>query len=71
MNKKAVFCTSFCNFGHRLADGKPVGHQCFVLPTEALEAERQGDIDKAYQVLSAWKHRRVHHGLNSPSSGNK
>lgn len=58
-----IFQTSFCNRGHRLSDGKPVEHECYVLPTEALHAERDGDFERARAVLGAWKKRRVHKGV--------
>ena len=44
-----TYCTSFCNHGHRLSDGAPVGHECFIIPPKLLEGERHGDID-----LEAW-----------------
>lgn len=62
-DKHGIYCTTFCNFGHRLSDGKPVGHECYVLPTEALHAERNGDFDKAKEVMGLWTKRRVHKGL--------
>ncbi len=37
-----VYCTSFCNKSHRLHDGKPVEHQCYVLNPQALHLERAG-----------------------------
>jgi hypothetical protein len=60
-----IFCTSFCNKGHRVSDGKPIGHECYILPPEALEAERMGDFEKANKVLSNQKGRRVHQGVKS------
>ena len=50
MNDK-LYCSSFCNGAHRLADGKPVDHECYVLPTAALYAEREGDMDKANDII--------------------
>ncbi len=61
--KHETYCTTFCNKGHRLSDGKPIGHECFIMPTEALHAEKSGDTDKAIQILSVWKNRRTHSGL--------
>ena len=58
-----IYCTSFCNHGHRMSDGKPVAHECYILPTEALHAERDGDNDRAQEILSRWKKRRIHHGV--------
>lgn len=46
-----------------MSDGKPVGHECYVLPTEALVAERDGDYERALRILSTWKKRRSHKGL--------
>jgi hypothetical protein len=63
--KKGIYCTSFCNHGHRLEDGKPVKHECYVLPTEALHAEQRGDHARAKEVLSTWKKRKVHNGVYS------
>ena len=63
MAKKGIFCTSFCNNNHRLSDGKPVKHECFVMPTEALHAEMNGDIERAKEVLNNWKKRRPHRGV--------
>lgn len=57
------YVTTFCNFAHRLKDGKPIGHECYVLPTEALCAERDGDMGRAQEVMSKWKKRRPHRGL--------
>lgn len=64
-----IYCTSFCNHGHRLSDGKPVGHECYILPTEALHAERAGDLAKAQDILQKWKKRRTHRGVKE-SNGN-
>ena len=58
-----IYCTTFCNHPHRLSDGKPLGHVCYVLPTEALYAEQRGDFDRAQEVLNSWTKRREHHGL--------
>jgi len=61
-----VYCTTFCNQGHRLGDGKPVGHECYVLPPLALMAERDGDYNKAIRILSETRSsRRVHRGVKS------
>lgn len=36
-----IYCTSFCNFGHRLKDGKPVEHECYIIRPEMLRMERE------------------------------
>jgi hypothetical protein len=60
-----VFCTSFCNHPHRLNDGKPIGHECFVLPTAMLHYERVGDSAKAREAQALWKHRSTHKGVRA------
>jgi len=65
--KSNIFCTSFCNQGHRLSDGKPVDHECYVLPTEALHAERAGKFERAQEILALWKDRRPHRGVKVAS----
>ena len=59
----AIYCTSYCNQGHRMSDGKPVGHECYVLPVKALEAERDGDVPKAIKILQEKKPLRVSRGV--------
>lgn len=46
-----VFCTSFCNQMHDMATGKPVEHECCILPPRALRAERAGDVQAAIAIL--------------------
>lgn len=50
-----LYVTSFCNQAHRLIDGKPVAHECFVIPPRALEEERAGHFDKAHELIEAGK----------------
>ncbi len=46
-----IYCSSYCNQGHKLSDGKPINHECYILPVKALEAERAGNIDEANEIL--------------------
>lgn len=48
-----LFVTSFCNQAHNLKNGRPVGHECYVLPPRALAAEREGNLHLANQILSS------------------
>lgn len=45
-----VYCTSFCNQGHRLSNGHPVNHECYVLKTDALRLEREGKVEDALKT---------------------
>ncbi len=58
-----VYATSFCNRPHYVFDGVPLNHECYVLPPSALSAELEDDFDRANEILSAWKNRRIHPGL--------
>lgn len=48
------YVTSYCNFAHRLSDGSPIRHECYVLPPESLKAEMEGDYEKAIDILRNW-----------------
>jgi hypothetical protein len=48
-----IYCTSFCNQGHDLQTGRPINHECIVLPPKALQAERDGDFNKAIEIIEA------------------
>jgi hypothetical protein len=54
--ERAVYATSFCNFGHDLRTGRPIGHECEILPPAALRAEREGDVPRAIEIME--QHRR-------------
>ena len=54
-----VYCTTYCNFGHRMSDGKPIEHECAILPPEALRAEREGDYKLAIVLIERMKPLRV------------
>jgi hypothetical protein len=57
-----IYCTSYCNRGHRMRDGKPVQHECYVIPPKALEAERRGDLAKAVEMVDR-THMPIHRGV--------
>lgn len=57
-----IYCTTFCNYGHRVGDGKPVGHECYILPPEAISAEIDGDFERAIELINC-SSRIVHRGL--------
>jgi hypothetical protein len=49
----AIYTSSYCNKGHDLVTGKPLAHECRVIPVEALLAERKGDTARAISLLAA------------------
>ncbi len=50
-----LYVTTYCNFAHDLADGKPVAHECYVLPPKALAAERQDNFALAITIIQQAK----------------
>jgi len=57
-----IYCSSFCNHGHSVKSGKPLDHECYVLPPEAIAFEREGEYEKAIEAISAAKPLRTHSG---------
>lgn len=60
-----VYCTTYCNHGHVLDNGKPVNHECYVLPPAALAAERAGDFELADRLITAAKPLKIHGGVHA------
>jgi hypothetical protein len=50
----AFYVTTYCNRPHRVRDGMPINHECYVLPRAALLAEMDGDMEEAQQLLQKW-----------------
>lgn len=52
MSKPKIYCSTYCNQGHRMTDGMPVDHECRVIPVKALQAERDQDFELAIELLA-------------------
>lgn len=50
-DEPTIYCTTYCNFGHRMSNGRPVGHECRIIPPAALRAERNDDFALAQKIL--------------------
>lgn len=50
-----IYCTTFCNFGHYVRTGRPVAHECRIIPPAALRAEMDGDFEKAMRIMQTNK----------------
>jgi len=59
------YVTTYCNCAHRIIDGQPIGHNCFVLPPGALIAERDGDFPKAKELLNLFRPFRQASGVKA------
>jgi hypothetical protein len=60
-----IYMTSYCNKGHDLETGKPVNHDCYVLPVDALKAEMDGDTGRSINILSAQTVRKIVKGIKA------
>lgn len=58
------YVTTYCNRYHG-ADGKPLDHECFVLPRGAIAAERAGHYQQAIDLIDAAKPLRKHPGVRT------
>lgn len=47
----ALYTSTYCNRAHRLDTGRPVGHECRIIPPAALAAERNGDMRRAIEII--------------------
>jgi len=55
-----TYASTFCNFNHRMSDGKPIGHECYVIDSRLLEAElATGEWPEA--IAEEWRKSRVLH----------
>jgi len=52
LEAEAIYCTTYCNRGHVVRTGRPVGYCCRVIPPKALRAEMAGDFGLAIEILS-------------------
>ncbi len=60
---RLFYVTSFCNFAHRLSDGKPINHECYIIPPKFLEQEIQGESWNGKEH-DEWRCRRkIHRGV--------
>lgn len=59
------YVSTYCNFPHRLQDGKPVQHECRVIPPEALRLEREGKFLEAIEEMNRTPVRMMRKGVRS------
>lgn len=62
-----TYLTSYCNKPHRVSDGKPIAHECRILPVKALQLEMLGDYPGSQRILSNQKHpKHMLRGVKAP-----
>lgn len=68
-----IYTSTYCNFGHDVKTGKPIGHECVVIPPKALAAEIAGNYDRAIELMEAarkaGKLRIMRRGMRSKDLG--
>jgi hypothetical protein len=52
---KGPYISTYCNFPHSMATGKPIGHKCRHIPPAALRLEREGLFADAIAVMQGRK----------------
>jgi len=60
-----LYVSTYCNFAHRLSDGKPIDHECRIIPPAALRAERDGDVETANWILRNTPVRMMRRGVKA------
>ena len=67
--KEQVYFTSFCNMAHRMSDGKPIDHECYIIPPILLKSEKEKGADDPETIgyWWNWTHgiRKIHKGIKS------
>ena len=67
-----MYVTTYCNFAHDVKTGKPIEHECIIIPPKALAAEMAGDYEAAIDILEntrkAGKLRTMRRGVKEPQS---
>ena len=53
-SRMSFYCSTFCNFAHWLDTGRPIGHECYVIPPRLLQAERDLPFEDAIEVWRPW-----------------
>lgn len=61
-DKPRTYVTTYCNHTHSVKTGKPIGHECYILPPQAIELEMAGKYAEAIEVLNAARPLRVTKG---------
>jgi len=46
-----IYCSTYCNHGHNVKTGRPIGHECMKIPPAALRAEMDGDFELAIKLI--------------------
>lgn len=51
----ALYATTYCNHGHSTITGRPIAHECYVIPPGALRLEIHGFYAEAIELMQRAK----------------
>lgn len=57
------YVTSYCNKPHSEQSGKPIEHECYILPLEAIRLEKAGQVEEAVRLLQSKQPLKRHRGV--------
>jgi hypothetical protein len=63
MSTHPFYVSTYCNHAHRKKDGKPMQHECRIIPPAALRAEQGEDYDLATTILGETRPVIMRHGI--------
>jgi hypothetical protein len=66
--ERRIYCTTFCNFAHYEDTGRPIAHECYIIPAPCLQIEREHGPSVALES-EAW--RRFYADKGRPVIGRK
>lgn len=55
--KGNFYVSTYCNHPHNIKTGKPIRHECRIIPPAALRAEMAGDYETAVEIMQGKKPR--------------
>ena len=61
---RVIYCTTFCNQGHDVLTGKPVGHECYIIHPEDLYTEAEGTDEEVSALCKRGMRRKMRDGLH-------
>jgi transcriptional regulator with XRE-family HTH domain len=64
-SRRDFYVSTFCNHAHRLSDGKPIEHECIIIPPEALQAEIGHDYERAKRIIDYAPRRTMRRGVRA------
>ena len=68
LKPQRIWVSSYCNFAHEIKTGKPIEHECRIIPVKAIEAEIKGNIEDSTNILRNAPAKIMRYGVKSRES---